>query len=114
MQNRIEREMLANTSAQLDDDILSYEWLHALAKHHQPSGSSQQHSELVRLTVQALIKRDAIVIGPASSGSTIRPWPGSETELLKRVEMEIAEMGIPTNDADRFRFWIGLPSTVAE
>ena len=26
-QTRIEREMLANTTAQLDDDILSYEWL---------------------------------------------------------------------------------------
>ena len=113
-QTRIEREMLANTTAQLDDDILSYEWLHALAKHHQPNGSPHQHCELVRRTLQKLIASGTIVIGTASSGGTIGPWPEAETELLKRVDIEITKVGLPTTEADRFRFWIGLPSTVAE
>ena len=113
-QTRIEREMLANTTAQLDDDILSYEWLHALAKHHQPNGSSHQHCELVRRTLRELIASGAIVIGTASSGGTIRPWPGAKTELLERVDMEITKVGMPTTEAERFRFWIGLPSSVAE
>ena len=113
-QTRIEREMLANTTAQLDDDVLSYEWLHALAKHHHPNGNSRQHCELVRRTLQELIASGGIVIGTASSGGTIRPWPEAEAELLKRVDVEITKVGMPTTEAERFCFWIGLPSTVAE
>ena len=113
-QNRIEREMLANTIAQLDNDILSYEWLHALAQYHWPNGSSDEHCELVRRTLQELITRKVIVIGTASSGGTIQPWPGSEAELLKRVDLKITEVGVPTTNAERFYFWVGLPSTVAE
>ena len=110
----IEREMLANVEAQLADDILAYEWLHAIADYHHPRGTPIQHCRLVNRTVQKLLARELMVIGPASSGVTIRPWTGTIDEQSRRVEKEIFAMMEPSNSNERFRFWIGLPETASD
>ena len=114
LQYRIEKEMLANTTAQLEDDILSHEWLHTLARYHHPNGSSRERCDLVRKTIHSLIEQNTIVIGSASSGSTIRPWSETNADLLRRIDEETAETEGPTTDEWRFMFWIGLPTVATD
>ena len=106
--------MLNNTLAQLEDDILSYEWLHALASYHEPDSTSQRQIEMVRQTVLALLSRGTIILGDALQGGFIRPWSDSAVELADRVNSTIDSIGVPTNEKERFVFWIGLSSCLAE
>lgn len=109
-QRRIQREMIANVTAQLEDDILAYGWLGAVAEYHHPRGNSSSHCELICGTIHRLIEQDAIVIGHAASGATIHPWQGTKSELIRRTDRTISELG-PPDQANSFQFWIGLPSS---
>lgn len=110
--DQIQDDLYDNIRAQLNDDILSYEWLLAVAKHHFPEEEGGVRQKRVLKSVKRLIDGDVVIVGTGGPASTIVPWEGNRNELWDRVSHLVSEIGFPKTEEHRFCFWIGLPSSV--
>lgn len=111
-------ELMAEIQDQLQDDILSFEWLAQVARLEFPNQSERKNVAAVMEAVTRLHEQGLIIVGEAKVVDEIcliEPWPESGQALSDRLESvtapwpePAAAMELETAEAEklRFCFWI--------
>ncbi|MCH2182375.1 MAG: hypothetical protein MK108_10250 [Mariniblastus sp.] len=111
-------ELMAEIRNQLQDDILSFEWLAQIARLEFPRQSERENVAAVMEAVTRLHEQGLIMVGEAKVVDEIcmiEPWPESGQALCDRLETvtaawpgPAAAMELETAEAEqlRFCFWI--------